>query len=82
MSRCKHPLGFVRVSVATTKFREIVERRAARRARRGLDRAGGALIIAAAFSRSVSRPIIELRDVAQAIAAGELERRPDAVRAG
>ena len=34
------------------------------------------MMLAFAFSRSVSRPIIELRDVAQAIAAGELERRP------
>jgi len=72
----KHPLGTVRVSVATTKFREIVSG-----ARRdvlvaGLIALAGALVIGFAFSQSVSRPIIELRDVARAIAAGELDRRP------
>lgn len=72
----KHPLGFARVSVGTAKFREIVSG-----AQKDVMVAGsiallGALIIGFAFSRSVSRPIIELRDVAQAIAAGELERRP------
>ncbi len=35
-----------------------------------------ALIIAFFFSRSVSRPVEELRDVAQAIADGDLTRRP------
>jgi two-component system phosphate regulon sensor histidine kinase PhoR len=72
----KHPLGFARVSVTTAKFRDIV-----RGAQRdvligGLIAVLGALVMGFAFSRSVSRPIIELRDVAQAIAAGELERRP------
>jgi len=72
----RHPLGIVRVSVGTTKFREIV-----RGAQRDVLVAGmialvGALFIGWAFSRSVSRPIVELRDVAQAIAAGELDRRP------
>jgi signal transduction histidine kinase len=70
------PIGFARVSVATTKFREIVGG-----ARRDVLTAGLialvlALAISFGFSRSVSRPIIELRDVAQAIAAGELERPP------
>ncbi len=36
----------------------------------------GALVIAFLFSRSVSRPVIELRDVAQAMARGDLARRP------
>ena len=72
----KHPLGVVRVSVSTAKFREIVSG-----ARRdvlvsGLIALAGALVIGFAFSQSVSRPIIELRDVARAIAAGELDRRP------
>ncbi|MEP6492286.1 MAG: ATP-binding protein [bacterium] len=72
----RHPLGFARVSVATTKFHEIV-----RGAQRDVVVAGlialvGALIIGLGFSRSVSQPIIELRDVARAIAAGELDRRP------
>jgi two-component system, OmpR family, phosphate regulon sensor histidine kinase PhoR len=72
----RHPLGVARVSVPLTKFSAIVAD-----ARRDVLVAGliglvGALIIGFGFSRSVSRPIIELRDVARAIAAGELDRRP------
>jgi len=72
----RHPLGYTRVSESTAKFQEIVAG-----ARRDVLTAGlvalvGVFIIAFAFSRSVSRPIIELRDVAQAIAAGDIERRP------
>jgi two-component system phosphate regulon sensor histidine kinase PhoR len=72
----RHPLGTVRVSVGSTKFDEIV-----RGARRDVLVAGlialvGALLAGFAFSRSVSRPITELRDVAQAIAGGDLARRP------
>ncbi len=72
----RHSLGIVRVSVSTNKLRETV-----RGAQRDVVVAGlvalvGALIIGFAFSRSVSRPIIELRDVARAIASGELDRRP------
>jgi signal transduction histidine kinase len=72
----RHPLGYARVSESTAKFRVIVAG-----ARRDVLTAGlfalvGALIVAFAFSRSVSRPITELRDVAQAIAAGDIERRP------
>jgi len=72
----KHPLGFVRVSVPTTKFREIVSG-----ARRdvlvsALFALVGALIIGFLFSQTVTRPIIELRDVARAIAAGDVDRRP------
>jgi signal transduction histidine kinase len=36
----------------------------------------GALVIAWIFSRTVSRPIEDLRDVAAALAAGDLSRRP------
>jgi signal transduction histidine kinase len=36
----------------------------------------GALVIAFLFSRAVSRPVEELRDVAQALADGDLTRRP------
>jgi signal transduction histidine kinase len=72
----RHPLGIVRVSVATTTFREIVSGAQKDVLAAGLIAFAGALVLAFAFSRSVSRPIIELRDVAQAIASGELERRP------
>ena len=70
------PLGFARVSVGTTKFREIVGGAQRDVLTAGLIALVLALAISFGFSRSVSRPIIELRDVAQAIAAGELERRP------
>jgi two-component system phosphate regulon sensor histidine kinase PhoR len=72
----KHPLGTVRVSVPTTTFREIVS--GARRdvVVSALIALAGALVIGFAFSQSVTRPIIELRDVARAIAAGDLDRRP------
>ncbi len=72
----RHPLGFARVSVGTAKFREIVTGAQKDVLVAGLIALLGALLIAYLFSRSVSQPIIELRDVAQAIAAGELERRP------
>ena len=72
----KHPLGVVRVSVSTAKFHEIVSGAQRDVVLAGLIAVVGALLIGWGFSRSVSRPIIELRDVAQAIAAGELERRP------
>lgn len=70
------PYGFVRVSLQTAKFRAIVAG-----AQRDVLVAGviaflGASLLVLVFSRTVSQPIIELRDVAQAIAAGNLERRP------
>lgn len=72
----RHPLGFVRVSISTATLRDIVSG-----ARRDVLVAGliavlGALVLALLFSRSVTRPVVELRDVAQAIAAGDLDRRP------
>jgi signal transduction histidine kinase len=72
----KQPLGFARVSVGTAQFREIVAGAQRDVLIAGLIALVGALLIGFAFSRSVSRPIVELRDVAQAIAAGELDRRP------
>jgi len=66
----------VRVSVASTKFRAIVGGAQRDVLVAGLIALAGALLIGFLFSRSVSRPIIELRDVARAIAAGELDRRP------
>jgi signal transduction histidine kinase len=60
--------GFSRVSVATATIDQIFDR-----ARRDILITGvialfGATLIAALFARRVSRPIIELRDVAQALA--------------
>lgn len=72
----RHPHGFVRVSIGTTTLRSIVWG-----AQRDVLVASffaliGALVLAYLFSRSVSRPVVELRDVARAIADGDLDRRP------
>ena len=72
----RHPLGYVRVSVATAQFRQIVAGAQRDVLAAGLLALIGVAVLAFAFSRGVSRPIIELRDVAQAIAAGDLDRRP------
>ena len=65
-----------RVSISTLQLTRI-----ARRAERdvlfsGLVALGIALAMAAIFSRQISKPVSELRDVAGAIAAGDLSRRP------
>ncbi len=70
------PLGVARVSVPTRSLDRIVGD-----ARRDVASAGAvALLVALAlawlFSRAVSRPIVELRDVARALAGGDLSRRP------
>lgn len=72
----KAPGGVARVSVTTKTIEEIFAR-----ARRGVIAAGLiSFLLAAAlallFSRAVSRPITELRDVARSIAAGERKRHP------
>lgn len=72
----RHPFGYARVSVGTAKFHEIVAGAQQDVLIAGLVAVLGAMLLALAFSHSVSRPIAELRDVAQAIAAGELDRRP------
>ena len=71
-----HPLGYVRVSLSTRRLDAIV-----RGAQRdvlvsGLIALIGALALASLFARSISQPVVELRDVARAIAAGDLHRRP------
>jgi signal transduction histidine kinase len=72
----RHPLGYVRVSLTTRRLDDIV-----REAQRDVLVSGllallGALALASLFARSISRPVVELRDVARAVAAGDLERRP------
>jgi two-component system, OmpR family, phosphate regulon sensor histidine kinase PhoR len=41
-----------------------------------------ALVVALLFARAVSRPVVELRDVARALAAGDLTRRPSLTAPG
>jgi len=70
----RHPLGYVRVSLTTRSLEEIV--RGAQRdvLASGLIALVGALALAFLFARSISQPVVELRDVARAIAAGDLAR--------
>ena len=72
----KAPRGVARVSVTTRTVEQLFGR-----ARNGVMVAGLisfllAAILALLFSRAVSRPIVELRDVARSIAAGERRRHP------
>ncbi len=72
----KAPLGIARVSLPTRAVEVVFER-----TRSDILLAGAiALILSAVlaglFSRSVSRPIVELRDVAREMADGDLSRRP------
>lgn len=72
----KAPLGVARVSVTTTAVEATFDR-----ARNGVIAAGLisfllAAVLAVLFSRAVSKPIVELRDVARSIAAGEHKRHP------
>jgi signal transduction histidine kinase len=68
--------GVARVSMSTAQLAGIV-----RRARNDVLLSGAialavALLIATAMARRVTRPIVELRDVARAVAGGDLSRRP------
>jgi two-component system, OmpR family, phosphate regulon sensor histidine kinase PhoR len=72
----RHPLGFVRVSIGTETLRDIVTAAQRDVLVAGLIALIGVLVLAYLFSRSVTRPVVELRDVARAIAAGDLDRRP------
>jgi signal transduction histidine kinase len=72
----KAPRGIARVSISTSSLRSAI-----RGAQRDvLVAAAFAMLIAIGlsllFARQVSRPIIDLRDVARSIAAGDLQRRP------
>jgi two-component system, OmpR family, phosphate regulon sensor histidine kinase PhoR len=72
----KAPRGFARVSMTTSAVEEIFAR-----ARSGVLAAGLisfllAAILAVLFSRAVSKPIVDLSNVARSLAAGEQNRRP------
>ena len=72
----RHPLGYVRVSLMTRSLEEIVRGAQQDVLIGGLLALLGAAALAFFFARSISRPVVELRDVARAIAAGDLSRRP------
>jgi two-component system, OmpR family, phosphate regulon sensor histidine kinase PhoR len=76
------PLGVSRVSVRTRAVDELFSR-----SRVDILQVGVGAIIAVAifgwfFSRSITKPIGELRDVAQSLAAGDLSRRPEIAAPG
>jgi signal transduction histidine kinase/HAMP domain-containing protein len=72
----KSELGVTRVSISTSSLDAIVARGQRDVLLSGLVALVASLLLAAAFSRAVSNPVVELRDVAQALAAGDFSRRP------
>jgi signal transduction histidine kinase/HAMP domain-containing protein len=72
----RHPLGFVRVSLATTRLDAVVGGAQRDVLISGLVALLGVLALSTLFARSISQPVVELRDVARAIAGGDLSRRP------
>jgi len=74
--------GFARVSVSAVSIQQLF----ARARTDVLVAAGVALLLAFVlvwlFSRSVARPVVELRDVARSLAAGDLARRPSLAAPG
>lgn len=70
------PLGVSRVSLPTASIDEVTSDARQDIFGASLLALAAALAIAFLFSRSVSRPVEELRDVAQALADGDLARRP------
>jgi two-component system phosphate regulon sensor histidine kinase PhoR len=70
------PLGVARVSLPTRALETVFERTRHDILLAGLIALVLSTLLAALFSRSVSRPIVELRDVARGIAEGDLTRRP------
>jgi len=69
-------LGYVRVSLTTGRLDEIVGGAQRDVLVSGLVALLGVMALAWLFARSVSQPIVELRDVARSIASGDLSRRP------
>jgi two-component system, OmpR family, phosphate regulon sensor histidine kinase PhoR len=70
------PLGVSRVSVKTRAVDELFARSRLDILLVGLGAIVAVTVFGWFFSRSITTPIIELRDVAQSLAAGDLSRRP------
>jgi signal transduction histidine kinase len=68
--------GIARVSVATGTVDAIFDRAQRNIMLAGFIALAGALLIAFLFARNVSRPIVELRNVAQSLAAHDFQNRP------
>jgi two-component system, OmpR family, phosphate regulon sensor histidine kinase PhoR len=76
------PLGVARISISTESHNAIVRRLQRDVLSAALLAALAAVLLASVFARSVTRPILELRDDARAIAAGDLSRRPSLAAPG
>ncbi|MCC6931344.1 MAG: HAMP domain-containing protein [Gemmatimonadaceae bacterium] len=76
------PFGVARVSISTSLQTAIVRRVQGDVLSVAIVATLVALLLAVLFARSVTRPILELRDDAQAIAGGDLARRPSLVAPG
>jgi signal transduction histidine kinase len=72
----RHPLGYVRVSLTTARLDAVVGGAQRDVLVSGLVALLGVLVLSTVFARSISQPVVELRDVARAIAGGDLTRRP------
>ncbi len=72
----RHPLGTVRVSMTTERLDSVVRGAQLDVLASGVVALLGAVLLVWAFARTISQPVVELRDVARAIAAGDLSRRP------
>jgi signal transduction histidine kinase len=70
------PLGVARVSLPTASIDAVTQDARSDILGAALLALFAALVVAFLFSRSVSRPVEELRDVAAALADGDLARRP------
>jgi signal transduction histidine kinase len=70
------PLGFARVSMSADAFHETVSSARHRVEWVGLAGLLIALVLSVVMARSVVQPVIELRDVAKSLAAGDYTRRP------
>jgi signal transduction histidine kinase len=68
--------GIARVSQSTASVDELFDQAISDVMIAGLAAAVVAFLLAIVFARTVSRPVIELRDAARAIADGDLSRRP------
>ncbi|HUF27972.1 MAG TPA: ATP-binding protein [Gemmatimonadaceae bacterium] len=70
------PGGIVRIGQPTDDLQEITRGARTDILIGGLVALVIAMLLSALFARAISRPIVELRDVAQAFAAGDVSRRP------
>ena len=78
----RHPLGTVRVSMTTQRLDAVVRGAQQDVLASGLVALLGVLLLVWVFARTISQPVVELRDVARAIAAGDLTQRPSLAAPG